>query len=95
MIIAELTITILTFFICGDCVFLGTFCQHVVSQFDPSFYYWGVTCYATAVIFALWFVIDTVFLIKRRRKKTDKNGKHAIHQRGNTRRKKKKRSYRK
>lgn len=78
-------IAVLTFMLCGDCVFLGVTSQTVLVTFNPSFYWWGIAFYICAGLFGVSFIVYVIRgIVRKRRKKARRGGINGVHQRGNT-----------
>lgn len=68
-------IAVLTFMLCGDCVFLGVTSQTVLVTFNPSFYWWGIAFYICAGLFGVSFIVYVVRgIVRIRRKKARRGG---------------------
>ena len=70
--IYNIVIAILSFMLCGDCVFLGVMSQTVLVTFNPSFYWWGVAGYVCAGFFGVWFIFYVSRGIARRRRNKER-----------------------
>ena len=78
-------IAVLTFMLCGDCVFLGVTSQTVLVTFNPSFYWWGIAFYICAGLFGVSFIVYVIRgIVRKRRKKARRGGINGVHQHGNT-----------